>query len=578
MTTRNEKLSRLAIGSPCQTAWDGMQGDARRRHCRECDRYVHDLGRLTPREIEALIEASRGRLCARITRDAQGRLVTLEPGWPAPATAPASGPWLASPVAAAVVTTLLGIGSAAAAPPAPAPPAATGMTDPGVEPDDVRPQPAAAAGGGLRGRIVDEKGAPVEGVEVVARNGFDGQERSAATGADGRFRFDSLAAGVYDLAGRRDGFAVNGQSDLLVHPGEEREAGLQAVSVGDQIVTTVGGDLAVVQEPLRRVFDGSDLVVLAEAGASVVVERDGDYGEVATELVVSSTFKSRAPGRSVRVHQMVFMDEETERLAPGTKVLAFLKLRDGETGRTAVYQSADYHFGLKVLPAAELEAYGERLAALARLLRHGDPHPADVAEWLVATAEEPLTRREAAGELRGALSALARFAEKRGTTTEQAAEDLRAVVDRFVAEGGSFGSDAGPALLGAFLTEAQMERLSEAFQATPRLTEADLELFAVVRSGAGDAAVAALARKFRAAEPAEDWLDRQVMNLLAAELDDAELQALLEEADAEVRSCWSALEEDFTEENEKLVEEKSAAARKELRRRFVQALGVRHRP
>jgi hypothetical protein len=242
---------------------------------------------------------------------------------------------------------------------------------------------------------------------------------------------------------------------------------------------------------------------------------------------------------------------------------------------TAVYELADYHFGLKVLPAAELEAYGERLTALARLLRHGDPHPAGVTEWLVATAEEPLTRREATGELLGALSALAMLAEKRGTTTEQAAEDLRAVADRFVADGGSFGSDAEPALAAAFLTEAQQERLSEAFQATPRLTEADLELFAVVQPWAGDAAVAALIRKFQAAEPSEDGFDRQVMDLLVTELDDAELKALLEEANAEIEGHWSAMPQELTEEDEKLLEEKSAATEKELRRRFVRALGGR---
>lgn len=574
MTTRNEKLSRLTIGSPCQTSWDGMQGDARRRHCRECDRYVHDLGRMTPREIEALVEASRGHLCARMTWDAQGRLVTLEPGLPAPATAHASGPWRASPVAAAVVTTLLGIGSAAAAPPAPAPPAASGTSDPSAEPDDARPQPAAAAGGGLRGRIVDEKGAPVAGAEVVARNSLDGQEHSAVTGADGRFELDGLAAGIYDLGGRRDGFAVDAQSDILVHPGEQREVGLQAVSISD-LGMELGGALAVAPEPLRQVFEDSDLVVLAKAGTSVAADRNEDYGEVATELVVTSTLKGRAPGRSVRVYHAEFTDKGTERFAPGTKVLAFLKPRDEETGRTAVYESADYYFGLKVLSAAELEAYGDRLTALARLLRHGAPHPADITEWLVATAEEPLTRREATGELSGALSALAMFAEHRGTTTEEAAQDLRAVVDRFVAEGGSFGSDAEPALLGAFLTDAQKERLSRAFRATPRLTEADLDLFMVVRSWAADAAVAALVRKFKAAEPSADGLDRQVMDLLATELDDAELKALLEEANAEIEGYSSAMHEELTEEAEKLFEKKSAATEKELRRRFMQALGGR---
>ncbi|MGH9361582.1 MAG: hypothetical protein ACRD2T_06665, partial [Thermoanaerobaculia bacterium] len=62
-----------------------MQGDERRRHCLECDRQVHDFGQMTPREVAALIEASRGHLCARITRDRHGRIVMSNPELPVPA-------------------------------------------------------------------------------------------------------------------------------------------------------------------------------------------------------------------------------------------------------------------------------------------------------------------------------------------------------------------------------------------------------------------------------------------------------------------------------------------------------------
>jgi hypothetical protein len=313
---------------------------------------------------------------------------------------------------------------------------------------------------------------------------------------------------------------------------------------------TTAGVVALTEAPLRQVFAESELVVLATAGLSAAVEPGEDYGEVATELVITTTFKGRAPGRRVRVYHAESA-QDRGRLAPGTKLLAFLNPRDGETGRKPVYESADYHFGLKVLPAAELEAYGERLTELARLLRHGEPQPDEVAEWLVATAEEPLTRQEATGELRTALWHLEQFAKTRGTSPGQAAEDLRAVVDRFVAEGGSFAVEPDPRLLAAFLTDAQKERLNEAFRTAPRLTEAELDLYAIVREWAGDAAVSWLARKFRDAEPATAELDRQVMGLLAEDLDNEELKRLLAAAD-----------------------EEGGGAEKDLRRRFVQALGA----
>lgn len=577
MTTRNEKLSRLAIGSPCQTTWEGMQGDERRRHCLECGRQVHDLGQMTPREIAALIEASRGHVCARITRDGHGRIVMLDPDLPVPASI--HGSWRASPVAAAVVGGLLGFGGAAAAGPAPPPPAASpapGTPEQGAKPEGAQPHRPTATGAGLRGRIAEETtGAPLPGVEVVARNTFDGREHSAATAADGEFAFDGLAAGVYDLEARVEGFAVAPQSDILLHPGERREVGMQAMATGEEVEHVLVGAMAVAQEPLRRLFEDSELVVLAIAGSSVVIEQGKDFGEVATDFVVSSTFKGRAPGRGVRVYHT--KAEEVGRVAPGTRVLAFLRTRDEETSRRAVYESADYHFGLKVLPAAELQAYGERLTALARLLRHGEPHPADLIEWLVSTVEEPLTRHEATSELSGALWSLGELAKRRGTSPEQAAEDLRAVVARFLDEGGSFENEPAPAVLAAFLTDEQKERLNEAFQATPRLTEAELGLFMIIRPWAGDAALSWLVRKFQKTGPEAGGLDRQVMIVLAEELEDEELKGFLAAADEEIEEYQSSLAEESMAETNWLVDlkSKSEAVEKELRRRFAQALAGR---
>jgi hypothetical protein len=108
MATRIEKLNRLRIASPCSESWNGMAGGAERRHCAKCAREVFDFARMTPREIEARVASSGGRLCARITRGADG-LVTLPPQEPPPF-------WIerrASPVASALVTALLGLGGAA---------------------------------------------------------------------------------------------------------------------------------------------------------------------------------------------------------------------------------------------------------------------------------------------------------------------------------------------------------------------------------------------------------------------------------------------------------------------------------
>src|SRR5688500_10140539 len=153
MATRNEKLNRLVIGSPCTQPWSAMQGDEKRRHCRECNRLVHDLVQLTPREIAGLVEASRGRLCGRITRDGAGRLVT---GELVPPEASPAGSFRASPVAAAVVGGLLALSGGAASSQAPAPAVASvpGAPEPEAKPESARPQRPAAPAAVLSGPVI----------------------------------------------------------------------------------------------------------------------------------------------------------------------------------------------------------------------------------------------------------------------------------------------------------------------------------------------------------------------------------------------------------------------------------------
>lgn len=559
MATPNEKLSRLVIGSPCSTSWDGMQGDERKRHCAQCDRQVHDFAQRTPREIAALIEASRGQLCARLTRTEDGRLLTAEP--PAPPAA-VTGTWFprrVSPVAAAVVTALLGLGGVAAGP---LPPAGKNL-DSGAEP--ARSPRSGGEDGSLRGRIVDSAGLPVTGATVRARNTLDGHERETTTGAEGEFRFGVLEAGSYDVWAWRDGFSIQSQSDLLFSPDESREVVLQAEP--SRGFTTAGVMLIPVQ-PLHRMFAESPVVVLATAGPTVQGTEGDEYGEAVTEIRILSGFKGQIPGRSLRVVYAQVPGEDA-RYPPGTPILAFLKPREkeaGEKGET-VYESAQYHLGLKVLTAGELEAYRERLTALARLSRGGEPHPAELTEWLVATAEERETRSEGIGELAASVQALNRLAQARGTSDEQAAQDLQAIAARFERDGGTFGSEPAPALTAAFLTAAQKERLARVLLESRRLDQVDCDLFHLVQPWSGKAALAWLAQRFQDTEPESVEVSREAMDLLAEGFGDPELKSHLETADEFVRQQVLAASSE-TSDPEALALE----AEKDLRERFRQTL------
>ena len=70
----------LRTSKPCSEDWGAMRGDARARHCEVCAKTVHDLARMPPKDVERLaLRAAAGEaVCARITRRANGELVTLE--------------------------------------------------------------------------------------------------------------------------------------------------------------------------------------------------------------------------------------------------------------------------------------------------------------------------------------------------------------------------------------------------------------------------------------------------------------------------------------------------------------------
>jgi hypothetical protein len=71
-------LDNLSVASPCSASWDEMTGDARVRHCGDCDQRVYDLSGLTRVEAEGLLVATRGRLCVRYFRRADGTILTRD--------------------------------------------------------------------------------------------------------------------------------------------------------------------------------------------------------------------------------------------------------------------------------------------------------------------------------------------------------------------------------------------------------------------------------------------------------------------------------------------------------------------
>jgi hypothetical protein len=69
-------LESLRIAAPCPARWEDMIGDDRTRFCHGCAKDVHDLSKFTREEAEALLAEHGHGACVRLTRRADGTVIT----------------------------------------------------------------------------------------------------------------------------------------------------------------------------------------------------------------------------------------------------------------------------------------------------------------------------------------------------------------------------------------------------------------------------------------------------------------------------------------------------------------------
>lgn len=290
MPTRSEKLNQLVIGFSCGTHWEKMKGDGARRFCDECGREVFDFAQMQPSEIHDHLYASRGRLCARLTRQDAQLLMAREVACTGLLTNEPRHRF--SAIAAGLVTAWLSAGASTAQTGEPA--VGVAAVDSAEHPDEHSPsrRATASASGALGGRVaVGDR--PLGGVTIVARNLLDGRESSTRTDSDGMFAIVPLTAGVYYVEGSREGFSISSQT-IVLHAAEQQQVALAAEPEGSVTL----GVLVAEAMSLRRAYEGSDLVVVAEVGPSVVTSRE-EPAEVLTVLHVDEFIKGTAAKRDV---------------------------------------------------------------------------------------------------------------------------------------------------------------------------------------------------------------------------------------------------------------------------------------
>ena len=66
----------IRIAKPCSQKWSEMQGDASKRYCTQCDRYVHNLSAMSERKRAAFVSRAGRRICIAYLQRRDGSVIT----------------------------------------------------------------------------------------------------------------------------------------------------------------------------------------------------------------------------------------------------------------------------------------------------------------------------------------------------------------------------------------------------------------------------------------------------------------------------------------------------------------------
>lgn len=236
MNEQTDLLARVRVASPCRVSWDGMEGDARVRFCRECNLNVYNLSEMTGAEAASLIAATEGRLCARFYRRADGKVLTRD--CPKGLRAARLRVSRAAGAALAAVLSLFALAQGQTQKQKKSCPAGGDYT--------VETTTNANSFATVSGVVTDVMGTGLAGAEVTLTNKEKGQKYAARTSGEGEFTLAAVAPGAYVFEINAPGFRHFRRDDLSVGAGE-------AARVRVSVEVELMGEVVIIESPKHDV-------------------------------------------------------------------------------------------------------------------------------------------------------------------------------------------------------------------------------------------------------------------------------------------------------------------------------------
>jgi hypothetical protein len=178
---------------------------------------------------------------------------------------------------------------------------------------------AAAAGGTVAGTITDQKGAVVVGAAVTVTDEAGGQNYTATTDGQGRYKVEGLPAGLYAVNVAAEGFTEFRQEGVKVEEGKAvaLNARLEVALQNSSVTVSSGGTLKANADPLYQTLRKQASAAADFAGpyatvTNLVIKRDaGVFTLKSGELYFLQPVEGRVTGA-------VFVGEGELNLVPPT--------------------------------------------------------------------------------------------------------------------------------------------------------------------------------------------------------------------------------------------------------------------
>jgi hypothetical protein len=191
------------------------------------------------------------------------------------------------------------------------------------------------AGGRIEGKVTDPKGAAIPGATVTVTNQTTKQDFTAVTDAQGRYKIESLPAGVYDVKVAAKGFKDASQTDIKLDDDvvKATDVRLEIAPVEAQVKVSTGsqkGNLDPVYQSLRQLAKADqDFTGNYAAVNNLTLKRDAaNFNLKSGELYFITPIENRTTAA-------VFIGNGELTLTPPTQIEKnSIKIFTGEEGIT----------------------------------------------------------------------------------------------------------------------------------------------------------------------------------------------------------------------------------------------------